>query len=102
MFKATSVDFLIKGSTDNDYTFAGTLNLAGKDASNLNNDNPKTEVELNTGTIPLYTEGWFEVILRCYFDGNLNDTATKTYITTNEVNALSTNSVTIGVEIYTK
>ena len=102
LFKATSVDFLIKGSTDNDYTFAGTLNLAGKDASNLNNDNPKTEVELNTGTIPLYTEGWFEVILRCYFDGNLNDTATKTYITTNEVNALSTNSVTIGVEIYTK
>ena len=100
LFKATSVDFLIKGNTDNDYTFAGTLNLANKDASN--NGNTKAEVELNTGTIPLYTEGWFEVILRCYFDGNLNDTATKTYITTNEVNALSTNSVTIGVEIYTK
>ena len=100
LFNATSVDFYIKASTANDYTFAGTLNLANKDASN--NGNTKTEVELNTGTIPLYTDGWFEVILRCYFDGNLNDTATKTYITTNEVNALSTNSVTIGVDIYTK
>ena len=101
LFKATSVDFYIKGNSDSDYTFGGTLNLAG--VSSSNDGTTVTEVELNTGVIPLYTDGWYEIIMRCYFDGNLNDSSTNfTYITSNEVDELQENRIVIGVELFTR
>lgn len=100
-FKATSVDFYFSADNEASFTYKGTLNLAGKSYTNSNES--VTELVLNTGEIPLYTNNYFVVIMRCYFDGNLIDPSTnRTYITSDEVEGLESNEVILDVEIMTR
>lgn len=101
VFLATSVDLYLSTDNEANFTYKGTLNLAGK--SYTNDNTSVTEVVLNTGTIPLYTSDYFVIIMRCYFDGNLVDSTTNyTYITSDEVDLLETNEVSIDVEIIAR
>ena len=103
VFNATSVDFYFSSDDEASFSFIGALNFAGL---NYTNDGESVEeLVLNTGTIPLYTDDYFVIIMRCYFDGNLIDPETShTFITSNEVNQLATaeNVITLGVEIFTR
>jgi len=49
------------------------------------------------GTVPLNTEGHIKVIMRCYFDGALEDGAGTAYVNSNTV---KTQGVVIGVEFF--
>jgi hypothetical protein len=47
------------------------------------------------GTVPLNTDGYIKVIMRCYFDGALQDTTSgKAYVNSEQVKA---DGVVIGV-----
>lgn len=86
---AASVDFYLGDVSVEG--FKGTLNLAGLDASINDASTTKDRVVILDGVsegeteIPLNTDGFIMVTMRFYFDGNLNATATKTFINTNEI-----------------
>ena len=82
-FNAISIDFYLEEVSADGYR--GTTSLAGCliDAS-------KASVEFfpDGTTIPLNTEGQIKIIMRCYFDGALQNEKTNTaYVNSNEVKA---------------
>ena len=91
-FMAASVDFYVGEVTDENYR--GTTAVA--DSVN-NTERKSVELLLDGGeTIPLNTDGYLTVTMRCYFDGALTTPdGSKAYVNSYEV---KTDGVVIGVE----
>lgn len=90
-FNAVSIDFYV-GEVSVD-AYRGTTSV-----SDCINQTARASVELmpNGATIPLNTEGHVKVIMRCYFDGALQDPETgDAYVNSYKV---KTDSVAIGVD----
>lgn len=95
-YDATSIDFYIDGE------YKETLNIAGLDiASNDTGYDPsaikKTATLLEGGRIPCLNDAvnkYIKVTMRCYFDGALHSSATKTYVNTVDV---QTDGLTLGI-----
>jgi hypothetical protein len=90
-FHAVSIDFYV-GEVSAD-AYRGTTSV-----SDGINQTARASVELmpNGATIPLNTEGHVKVIMRCYFDGALQDPETgDAYVNSYKV---KTDSVAIGVD----
>lgn len=83
---ATSVDFYLESVSDEN--FKGTLNVAGKDTADTDKtsnstDPTKTKTSLtllSAATIPQNTSGYVTVVMRCYFDGALLESAGQAYV----------------------
>lgn len=90
---AATVDFYLSAVSQENYK--GSLNLAGLDReANHGKHNAsavKTELTLLSGSrIPCATdstgEPYLKIIMRCYFDGALQNTDTTTYVTSAAIN----------------
>ncbi len=91
-FNAVSIDFYV-GEEVSVGAYRGTTSV-----SDCINQTARASVELmsNGATIPLNTEGHVKVIMRCYFDGALQDPETgDAYVNSYKV---KTDSVVIGVD----
>ena len=90
-FNAISIDFYV-GTVSAD-TYRGTTSVSD---SLQKTDRASIELLPGGATIPLNTEGSIQVIMRCYFDGALQNSATNTaYVNSYTV---STDSALIGVD----
>lgn len=90
-FNAASIDFYVNEVSAAGYR--GTTSVA-----KCINDDPYMNVDLlpGGGTVPLNTEGYITVIMRCYFDGALQDSDTGiAYVNSNSV---KTDNIALGVE----
>ena len=92
-FNAASIDFYVDSVSEEGYR--GTTSVA----DNINGTQ-RASIELfpTGGTVPLNTEGYVTVIMRCYFDGALQDTKSgKAYINSYTVKS---DGVVIGVAFW--
>jgi hypothetical protein len=91
-FMAASIDFYVDEVSDENYK--GTTSVA-----DVVNDAEGTSIELlaeGGETIPLNTDGYITVIMRCYFDGALTTPdGSKAYVNSFEV---KTDGIAFGVE----
>ena len=86
-FKAASIDFYVEAANLEGYR--GTLSVAAKNGAVIDLFSGEG------GTVPLNTEGYITVIMRCYFDGALTDDTGKAYINSYTVGA---DSIALGVD----
>ena len=93
-FNAASIDFYIGEVSQTGYR--GTTSVA-----ECLSDAEEKGVNLfpSGGTVPLNSEGYIMVIMRCYFDGDLQDETGKAYVNSNTVKS---QGVVIGVEFVAK
>lgn len=87
-FYAASIDFYVEEA--NVAGYRGTLSVAAAKGG--------AAIDLfagEGGTVPLNTESYITVIMRCYFDGALTDNTGKAYINSYTV---GTDSIPIGVD----
>lgn len=89
-FNAASIDFYV--GEVNAEGYRGTTSVA----DSIGSANGSVTL-LAGGTVPLNTEGHIKVIMRCYFDGALEDGAGTAYVNSNTV---KTQGVVIGVEFF--
>ena len=87
-FNAASIDFYVGEISAEGYR--GTTSVA----DSIGSANGSVTL-LAGGTVPLNTEGYIKVIMRCYFDGALEDGAGTAYVNSNTV---KTQGVVIGVD----
>ena len=87
-FNAASIDFYVGEVSAEGYR--GTTSVA----DSIGSANGSVTL-LAGGTVPLNTEGYIKVIMRCYFDGALEDGAGTAYVNSNTV---KTQGVVIGVD----
>ena len=90
-FNAASIDFYVGEVSA--LTYCGTTSVAKATASSPSPD--KTVTLLENTTVPLNTDGSIKVIMRCYFDGALEDGNGTAYVNSYSV---KTDGVVIGVE----
>ena len=89
-YNAASVDFYLNEVSLENYR--GTTSVA----KNLNNDADKSVNLFPSGyTVPLNTDGYITVIMRCYFDGALQDKNGNAYVNSYTV---KNKKVAIGVQ----
>jgi hypothetical protein len=92
-FMAASVDFYVGEVTDENYR--GTASVADSVEEGIERKGVELLLE-GEQTIPLNTEGYITVTMRCYFDGAITTPdGSKAYVNSYEV---STDGVAIGVE----
>ena len=91
-FNAASIDFYVGEVSAEGYR--GTTAVAAI-ADSENSTVSKNVVLVENGTIPLNTEGHIKVIMRCYFDGALEQSEGQAYVNSYTV---KTQGVVIGVE----
>ena len=91
-FHAASIDFYVGEVSEGGYR--GTTAVAAI-ADAENGTVSKNVVLVENGTIPLNTEGHIKVIMRCYFDGALEQSEGQAYVNSYTV---KTQGVVIGVE----
>lgn len=85
-FNAASIDFYVNEVTSEGYR--GTTSVASTQGVDIFSG--------AGGTVPLNTDGYITVIMRCYFDGALQDaTSGNAYVNSNQVKA---DGVVIGVD----
>lgn len=77
--QAATIDFYVDG------TYKDTLNVAGQTWNQVARS--KTSVLLYSGTIPLNTENYITVLMRCYYDGGLESASGETYVRSNNLSA---------------
>ena len=88
-FNAASIDFYVGEVSQSGY--CGTTSVAKSTTNALD----KSVVLLEDGTVPLNTDGSIKVIMRCYFDGALEDGNGIAYVNSYTVKV---DRVVIGVE----
>ena len=88
-FNAASIDFYVGEVSRANYL--GTTAVHDK-----LNGTGRAHVELmpNGGRIPLASDGYVKIIMRCYFDGALQDTTGKAYVNSHTV---KTDGISLGV-----
>lgn len=94
-FNAVSVDFYV-GDEVSDDNYCGTATVAGsiKDRED-GTSNATIELFADGAVVPLNTEGSIKIIMRCYFDGALQDPTTGyAYINSHTV---QTKGIVLGV-----
>ena len=91
--KATSIDFYLGSVASGNYK--GTHNVDGYDNAENNYTTAKTTVTLvPNDSIPLNTDGYLTVVMRCYVDGALLKSAGQAFINAATV---ATDDITVNV-----
>jgi len=89
--KAKSIDYYVKTNTESTYKYMCTQNIANGSTGAV-----IYKVDGTTG-IPVNTSGYIQIVMRTYYDGELEDSSHNTYINTRDADESSIADMTVTI-----